>query len=80
MNADVLYGMKKAIEQKKAEKAKLEGRRDQLMEQLKDLYGCSTLEEASALCDVKEAELKSKEAELGKIEKELREKYGNFLF
>lgn len=64
MNVDEVKIIQDKIEVKKAELIKAEGRKEQLMSQLKDEFGCNTIAEAEA----KQAELltqiSTKESEL----------------
>jgi len=61
-----LEAKKKLIASAKEEKAKADGAREPLMEQLKDEFGCETLEEA-------QAELKKMEASMEVLEEEIEE-------
>jgi hypothetical protein len=61
--------LKKAVEEFKRKVAKDEGARDQILKRLKKEFGCETLEEI-------ESELRKREKEKERIEKEYNEEIG----
>lgn len=63
-----LINLKKAIEEDKAKKAKLEGAVEELQKQLEQNYGITTVEEAEKL-------KKKYEKDIEKNEKEITEKF-----
>ena len=69
------------VERRTRERDKLEGRKEQLLKQLKDDFDLSTVEEARAEADRMEAELTDIDAKLeeqvSSMEKQLKENSGN---
>lgn len=59
--------------------ARNKGKRDTLLERLKTEYGCETVEEGEKKLKELEAQVKVKEAEYAKADKEFHELYGDKL-
>lgn len=78
VDANELMRMKKDIERKKSERDKLIGKRDTLLDTLKD-NGFSSIEEAEKALDEMAEMIEAKEVELDKDVKGLMTKYGDLL-
>lgn len=78
ISASELLQMKKNIERKKSERDKLIGKRDTLLDTLKD-NGFSSIEEAEKALDEMAEQIESAENELDKDVKGLMTKYGDLL-
>lgn len=71
--------VKRAIENKKLEHAKLQGQQEALRKKLKDEFGVETKDEAEKLITKKKLELEKITLEYREKEKEFSEKFGEFL-
>lgn len=77
MKEKELVELKNSIDTAKDEVAQLKGQQTALMRQLKEKYGCKTLEEAEEKAEeMKEANEKLQK-QIDKFTKELEEKYGD---
>jgi hypothetical protein len=76
MNERELIKLKEKIDQAKIKVSELKGKQDYLMQQLKEQYGCSSLEEAKALATKTEHEIslldKNIKAGLAEIAKKVK--------
>ena len=68
-----LIALKREIDKGKAEAIKAEGQMESLTKQLKDQYGCSTREEATALLDKKIAQGKRLKSRYNKLIDQIKE-------
>jgi len=78
VDANELIRMKKNIERKKSERDKLIGKRDSLLESLKQ-NGYDSIEEAESALDTMAGMIEDNEKELDKDVKGLMTKYGDLL-
>lgn len=72
---DRLLTLKKKIKDKQDEKSRLQGRLDQLMSQLKEEFGCSSVEEGKAKLGELEAEVKNLQSQVTASTAEIERKY-----
>ena len=64
MKTEDLIELQEEIEERKTQKAQLEGERNAIMKQLKDEWGCTTIKKAQDLIEKKEKEMKTLEQEI----------------
>jgi len=70
--------IKRAIDESKTKRAELEGRRKQLMERLKNDFGCESLEDANRRIETLSAEVEEMQAKLDDSMAKLDEMMGMF--
>lgn len=70
MKTDELIELQEEIEERKTQKAQLEGEQNAILKQLKEEWGCKTIKQAQALIEEKELEMNRLE---GEIENQLNE-------
>jgi chromosome segregation ATPase len=75
MDGEKLLKMKKKIEELKAEKSRLEGKKEQLENQLKTQFKCESIEEAKKYLSVLEDELEELQKLILGKETEIEKKY-----
>lgn len=75
MESEKLLRMKKKIEDSKAEKSRLEGKKEQLENQLKTQFECETVDEAKKYLSVLEDQLEELQEQISGKEKEIEKKY-----
>ena len=66
MKTEKLIELQEEIEERKTQKAQLEGEKNAIVKQLKEDYGCKSIKQAEAL-------IKEKEVAVAKLEEELEE-------
>lgn len=64
MKVDDLIDLQEEIEERKTQKAQLEGERNAILKQLKEDWGCKTVKQAEALITEKEQEITDLEADI----------------
>ena len=72
---DRLLALKKKIKEKQDEKSRLQGRLDQLMSQLKEEFGCSSVEEGKKKLEELEGAVKHLERQVAESTAEIEKKY-----
>lgn len=75
MEKDELLEIKEKIETAKTSKSKLEGKKENLMQRLKDDYGCETLEKAEKKKKKLQTEVDELEEEIEMKSLDFKEKY-----
>jgi chromosome segregation ATPase len=75
MTEQQLLTLKKEIDEAKTEVAELQGQYKALMKQLKDDWGCDSIEAAEKLLNKKDSELSKLATQIESGLKELEEKY-----
>lgn len=75
MTENELLDLKKQIEEAKTQVAELEGTRKHLMKELKDDWGCGSVEEAEKKLNTMESDLDKLRDKINKGIEELTEKY-----
>lgn len=75
MTEERLLKMKSTIEEKRQERGKLEGRKQQLVDQLKADFEVSSVEEAKALIDRLEEEIGEADRRLKQLVSEIEGRY-----
>jgi len=66
MKTEKLIELQEEIEERKTQKAQLEGEKNAIVKQLKEDYGCKSIKQAEAL-------IKEKEVAVAQLEEELEE-------
>jgi len=66
MKTEKLIELQEEIEERKTQKAQLEGEKNAIVKQLKEDFGCKSVKQAEAL-------IKEKESDVAKLEDELEE-------